>query len=388
LNVSLWNDEQEKPAQHLRVIDLSIMLPGPYLTRILSQYGADVVKVEHLPDGDPLRAVKTSALFELLNQGKRSIAIDLKLEEGKNIVLQLAGEADVFVENFREGVMDELGLGYAEVSEANPDLIYLSLRGLSGKNAVHASHDLNFIANSGCGEWYLESGVPNYSTQFGDIVAGMMVPAMKLLFHLGNPARRGMHLISHADEAFRTLFLPRAYDRYKSEGLPEKDRQKYGLAPILSGLEPHTRYYRCRDNLWMSLNAIQPKHWETFCAVVDRPQWNARMQDATLVPEMDKLFMDAPSTYWEALAANREICLFRVLPWNEHLSFSQARPQLATDPFTWCGFAPNDSLRPSPVLGEDSFSVLHSMGVSNKAMAEYLSAGIVAQPEKKSEKQA
>jgi crotonobetainyl-CoA:carnitine CoA-transferase CaiB-like acyl-CoA transferase len=355
---------------------------------MLAQYGADVVKVEHLPDGDPLRSLKDTALFELLNQGKRSIGINLKTEEGKAIVHQLAGEADVFVENFREGVMDELGLGYADISEVNPDLIYLSLRGLSGKNAVHASHDLNFIANSGCGEWFLESGVPNYSTQFGDIVAGMLVPVTKLLFHLANPARRGMHLISCADEAFRTLYLPRAYDRFKAEALPEQEREKYGVCQHLNGQEPHTRYYRCRDGLWVSLNAIQPKHWETFCVVVDRPQWKSRMLESALVPEVEKLFMDAPSTYWEALAAKREVCLFRVLPWNEHVSFSQARPQLATDPFTWCGFAPNDSLKACSELGEDSFAVLHSMGVTNKEMSEYLSAGIVSQPEKKNEKQA
>ncbi len=386
MNVSLGNDEQERPLQHLRVIDLSIMLPGPYLTRLLAQYGADVVKVEHLPAGDPTRSLKESSLFELLNQGKRSSAINLKTEEGKAIVRQLAGEADVFVESFRQGVMDEFGLGYPELSAENPDLLYLSLRRVSGKNAAHASHDLNFIAHSGCGEWFLGSGGPNYSTVFGDLVGGMMAPMIKLLFHLANPARRGLHLICHADEGFRTLFLPRAHDTLKAESLPEKDREHFGLHYLMSGQQPHSRYYRCQDNQWVSLNAIQWKHWETFCQMIDRPQWGVRMLDPTLVPEVENLFMAAPSTYWEALAADREICLFRVIPWNEHLTSSRARTQLAKDPLTWCGFAPNGSLKAAPLLGEDTVTVLRAMGVGNELMAEYLSAGIVYQPEDKQEK--
>lgn len=383
MNSSLWSDEQEKPIQHLRIIDLSVMLPGPFITRLLAQYGADVVKVENLPKGDPLRHLKDTACFELLNQGKRSLAIDLKEPRGAQLVRQLAGEADVFVENFREGVMDKLGLGYAELSEENPDLIYFSIRGFSGKHATNAGHDLNFVAASGCGEWFLESGFPNYSTQFGDLVAGGIVPAMKLLFHLANPARRGMHLVSYMDESFRSIYLPRAYDEYRAENLPEEERRKFGIQKSLDGSYPHSRYYQCRDGQWISLNAIQDKHWELFCSVVDREAWRDRMWDATLSPEVEKLFQDAPSTYWEALTANREICLFRVVPWSEHLGFSQARPQLATDPLTWAGFAPNTSLAPAPELGRDTFSVLHSFGIGNKEMSEWLQKGLLHQPDKK-----
>src|SRR5688572_6645739 len=77
----LWNDEPDKPLQHLRVVDMTVMLPGPYLTRILAQYGADVVKVEALPHGDQLRTLPNSSAFELMNQGKRSLACDLKNKE-------------------------------------------------------------------------------------------------------------------------------------------------------------------------------------------------------------------------------------------------------------------------------------------------------------------
>jgi len=382
LTGSLWNDEQERPLQHLRIIDLSIMVTGAYLTRVLAQYGADVIKIESLPNGDPLRDPATTHLFELLNQGKRSVAVNLKSAEGVEIVRQLAGEADVFVENFREGVMDSLGLGYADISEENPDLVYLSLRGMSGKNVVHAAHDLNFVAASGVGEWFLESGTPNYSTQFGDVIGGALMPALKLMFHLANPARRGMHLVSHMNENFRSLFLPRAYETFKQEGVA-KGQPKPGLQGMLDGSQPHSRYYKCRDGLWVSLNAVQKKHWEAFCDVVDRPAWKTRMGDATLMPEIEKLFLDAPSTYWEALATNREICLFRVIPWEEHISFSQARPQFSMDPLTWCGFAPNPNLPATPKLGQDSFALVHSLGIPNKNIADWIQNGVLFQPDDK-----
>jgi alpha-methylacyl-CoA racemase len=360
---------------------MSVMLPGPYLTRILAQYGADVIKIENLPNGDPLRGLENSSLFELLNQGKRSVGVDLKTEIGTKLVKQLAGEADVFVENFKEGVMDSLGLGYADLSEENPDLLYLSLRGFSGKNTTLAGHDLNFIAQSGVGEWFLENGMPNYSTHFGDIVAGTMVPALKLMFHLANPARLGMHIVSFMDEGFRALYLPRAFETFKSEKSPEEKRATFGVHRVFSGHLPHSRYYKCRDGKWISLNAVQPKHWNLFCDVVDRKEWKERELDPSLTPDVEKLFLDAPSTYWEALTAGKPLCLFRVIPWEEHLTFSQARPQLGTDPLTWCGFAPNPTLNGCPKLGQDTFVVMHSLGVSNKDMGEWIQSKIIHQAE-------
>jgi alpha-methylacyl-CoA racemase len=360
------------------VIDLSVMIPGAYLTRLLAQYGADVIKVEHLPHGDPTRELKQTGVFELLNQGKRSIGINLKTEEGVALVRRLAGEADLFVENFREGVMDSFGLGYAELSEDNPDLVYLSVRGLTGNNASRAAHDNNFIATSGCGEWFLESGVPDYSTQWGDIIGGALVPAIRLLLHLSNPVRGGMHIITSVDEAFRAVYLPRAFDSVHAETIPENERKNYGLQNLVGGKEPHTRYYRCRDGQWIALSAVQPKHWNTFCEIVDRKPWKTRQHDAALIPELEKLFQDAPSTYWEALVTNKEACLFRVIPWGEHLTFSQARPQLTNDPFAWAGFAAQPSIRAAPLLGADTYSVMHTLGLDNKEIAELTKKGVIS----------
>ena len=191
-----------------------------------------------------------------------------------------------------------------------------------------------------------------------------------------------MHLVSYMDESFRALYLPRAYDCFKSENVSEEKRKNFGAQREFDGTKAHSRFYQCRDGLWISLNAIQKKHWDAFCEVVDRQAWKTRMHDETLVPEVEKLFQDAPSTYWEALTSTREVCLFRVVPWSEHISFTQARPQLATDPFTWAGFGANPALTPAPVLGRDTYAIMHSLGATNKEIGDKLQEGLIFQPEK------
>lgn len=375
---SLWSDEAIQPIQHIRVVDLSVMLTGPYLTRILAQYGAEVVKVEKSPEGDPCRQAPYKAVFDLLNQGKKSVCADLTHPEGKEIVKKLAAEADVFVENFRSGVMESLGLGYADLAARNPDLIYLSMRGMSDKLSGKSGHDLNFIATSGVGDWFLENGV-NYSTQFGDIVGGVYAPLTKLLLHLANPNRRGMHLISYADEAFRSLYLPRAYELLARERASKEDKENFNGFSKMNGSHPCSRFYQCRDHQWVSLQAIQKKHWEQFCEVVDRKEWKERSEDSALIPEIEKLFLDAPASYWEALSASSESCLFRVVPWDEFIKLSQSLNQLNSDPLAWAGFVRHDQLSPYPTLGQDTFSILHGLGYTNEKIAQFFASSLLVQ---------
>jgi crotonobetainyl-CoA:carnitine CoA-transferase CaiB-like acyl-CoA transferase len=128
----------EGPLHGLRVIDLTRMLAGPYCTMLLADLGADVVKVEPL-DGDGTRTTGPFAeddglrayggYFQSVNRNKRGIALDLKQEPGRAVLMRLAEGADVLVENFRTGVMDRLGLGYETLAQANPRLVYAAVRG-------------------------------------------------------------------------------------------------------------------------------------------------------------------------------------------------------------------------------------------------------------------
>lgn len=132
----------------LRVLDLSIWRPGPYATSLLVPLGADVLKVEP-PGGDPMR--QYAGLFAAINQGKRSVELDLKDPQGRTRALELAAEADVLVEGFRPGVLARLGLDETGVRAVNPGIVYCSISGY-GQHDFRADlpgHDVNYHAWAG-----------------------------------------------------------------------------------------------------------------------------------------------------------------------------------------------------------------------------------------------
>jgi crotonobetainyl-CoA:carnitine CoA-transferase CaiB-like acyl-CoA transferase len=139
----------------LKVLDLSQFLPGPYLTLALADHGAEVIKIEP-PGGDPAREIGLSdgpetVLFRCLNRGKKSVVLDLKTDEGREALLRLAETADVFVESFRPGVVDRLGVGYQAVRARNPKIVYCSISafGQDGPYRERPAHDLAVEAISG-----------------------------------------------------------------------------------------------------------------------------------------------------------------------------------------------------------------------------------------------
>jgi len=139
----------------IKVVDLSQFLPGPALTVMMADQGAEVVKVEP-PAGDPARAMAPfeadrSVWFRNLNRGKRSVVLDLKSDEGRAALWRLIDEADVFVEGFRPGVIARLGFGYPAVAARNPRVVYCSISafGQSGPLADHPAHDMAVQALAG-----------------------------------------------------------------------------------------------------------------------------------------------------------------------------------------------------------------------------------------------
>lgn len=149
------------PLDDVRVLDLTRYTVGPYCTRILSDYGADVVKIERPGSGDPARMLppffadtpgpERSGLFLSLNTNKRSVELDIRSERGRELVLQLAATADIVVENFRPGTMERLGLGYERLAEANPRVILTSISnfGQTGPYRDWLGNDLTIYAMGG-----------------------------------------------------------------------------------------------------------------------------------------------------------------------------------------------------------------------------------------------
>src|SRR5262249_13736139 len=116
----------------VKVVDLSVFLPGPYLTMALADHGAEVIKVEPPGEGDPVRYVgladgPSTVFFRNVNRGKKSVVLDLKTDAGREALLGLCDTADVFVESYRPGVMQRLGIDYATVAARNPRIVYCSI---------------------------------------------------------------------------------------------------------------------------------------------------------------------------------------------------------------------------------------------------------------------
>ena len=140
----------------LRVVDLSLFLPGPLMTQFLADHGAEVIKIESLHEGEPNRGIGAkrdgvSVYFANTHRGKKSLALNLKSPEGVEVLMRLAERSDVLVEAFRPGVVDRLGIGYAQVAKRAPRIVYASIAafGQSGPYRDLAAHDLATEAMTG-----------------------------------------------------------------------------------------------------------------------------------------------------------------------------------------------------------------------------------------------
>lgn len=181
-----------QPLQGVKVLDFSRVLAGPYCTALMSDLGAEVIKVEPA-SGDDYRHIGPfkdgeSLLFQSVNRGKKSIVLDLKSEDGVKTARQLAAQCDVLVENFRPGVMDRFGLGASELCEAFPQLVYVSVSGFgqTGPNKMLPAYDIIIQAMSGLMEVTgAEDGPPMMAGDaFADVAGGMFAAfgAMVALF--------------------------------------------------------------------------------------------------------------------------------------------------------------------------------------------------------------
>ncbi len=172
------------PLDGIRVLDLTRVLAGPWATMSLGDLGATVWKIENIIGGDDTRAWSipnykgVSTYYLSANRGKHSIAVDLKSAEGRQIVLDLAAQADVVVENFRAGTVDRLGIGYADLRKLNPGIIYCSISGYGQTGPERDRPGYDFIMQAESGLMSItgpEDGPPSrLGVAFTDVVAGMI----------------------------------------------------------------------------------------------------------------------------------------------------------------------------------------------------------------------
>jgi crotonobetainyl-CoA:carnitine CoA-transferase CaiB-like acyl-CoA transferase len=185
------------PLEGVRVLDLSRVLAGPYATMMLADLGADVLKVEHPERGDDTRhwgppfAGGESAYFLSVNRNKKSVGMDLKDPEGLEKVKKLAASADVLIENMRRGALEKRGLGYEDLKEANPGLVYCSITGFGpGENEERPGYD--FLVQAGGGIMSI-TGFPDCEpTKVGVAIVDMVCGLQAAMAVLAALHRRGV----------------------------------------------------------------------------------------------------------------------------------------------------------------------------------------------------
>ncbi|WP_233805194.1 CaiB/BaiF CoA transferase family protein [Paraburkholderia sp. HP33-1] len=196
---------QARPLEGIRVVDYSHFLAGPYVGRCLAALGAEVIKVERPGSGDAGRQHATvlddqqSAYFLQLNMGKRGVSVDMKDPRGKEFMRRLCDSADVFIENYRPGALDKLGLGYAALSGSNPGLVYCSISayGHTGPDAHRAGFGLIAEAKSGIMQMIGNPGEPPplMRISLGDMYTGIHAVAAINAALLGRvKSGRGQHI--------------------------------------------------------------------------------------------------------------------------------------------------------------------------------------------------
>jgi len=258
----------------VKVIDISHVIAGPLASHYLAQLGASVIKIEHPRGGDVMRnsqkrqpgASDTHPAFAVLNHGKHSLAVDLKDARGRELVRKLAAGADVFIENFRPGVIQRLGLDYASLKALNPELIYCSLSGYgqSGEWSGRGAYDHVIQALSGMMLMGGEENDPPAKVGFPVVdVATGMVGAMAILSALYRREKGGggqVLDVSMAQAALQLMY-PQAAG-YLSTGEAPTRIGNRGF----SG-SPSADTYQCTDG-WLSTAANTPGHFRTLCGVL------------------------------------------------------------------------------------------------------------------------
>ncbi|NLM88679.1 MAG: CoA transferase [Syntrophomonadaceae bacterium] len=384
-----------QPLEGVRVLDLSMYLPGPFCTQILADFGAEVIKVE--PMGGEWGRQIYPAFFYAVNRGKKSIVINLKTGQGKDIFVDLAKHADVIVEQFRPGVMERLGLDYGSLYPINPRLIYCSISGYgqSGPLKYTAGHDINYLSLAGVTSLTGSRNQPGMSgVQIADVAGGSLqaVNAILLALIAREKTGRGQYCdVAMLDGAISLV----AYSLAEWSGQGKLPECNGGL---LTGGYACYQIYATADNKFVSLGAVEAKFWQQFCERIGRPeyipyQWDNSRQDEILA-DIQSIMAGKTRQEWVDYFANDDICFTPVLDLQEMTQHPQVKernmvmvveniPGSGKDMVvTGCPVklsnTPAIAKPVFPKLGEHTDAILQEIGYSPQEIADLKKQGILA----------
>jgi crotonobetainyl-CoA:carnitine CoA-transferase CaiB-like acyl-CoA transferase len=405
------------PLQGIVVLDLSRILAGPWATQVLADYGAEVLKIEHPRGGDDTRQwgppylrdaqgreTTESAYFLATNRGKRSLAIDFSHPEGQDLLRRLAGQADVLVENFRVGGLARYGLGYEDLGEANPRLVYLSMTafGQDGPDADKPGYDAmiqgmgGLMSLTGLPDGEPGGGPQKVGVAVADLMCGMYaVSAILAALFERERTGRGQYVdLALLDS--QVSWLANQGLNYLVTGQPP---QRRGTAH--PNIVPYQAFATADGHLMLAVG--NDGQFVRFCAAAGAPQLAADARFATnrdrvahraeLVPAVAALLRSRPTRDWLAALEAAQVPCGPINDLAQVFDEPQVRHRaLRIDlPHPAAGTAPGvrnpvrfsrtaiEYGRAPPLLGADTAAELEArLGIDAATLAELVERGIVA----------
>lgn len=379
----------DQPLAGIRVLDLSRLLPGPFCTLLLAEMGAEVIKIETPLAGDYARLAPPHLglgnIFEATNRNKKSVALNYRNARGREIFLQLAKDADVVFETFRPGAVKRWGMDYDAVRAVNPRVIYCSLSGYgqTGPYRDRAGHDLNYIGVGGLLALNGAAGGPPIppGVQIADLAGGMLA-AIAILGALTGRERtgQGAYLDVAMLDSVIAWVAPLLDPAFPGAGQnPERGRM------TLAGGLPCYNVYATADGQFITLGALEPNFWTTFCNAVERADLIPRQFDYDAIPAVAAIFRGQTREEWLARFQSVDACVEPVNSFAEVWRHPQVRHRglmaeaggqygRIGSPFR---FATPEHPSPAPALGAHTREVLRRIGLSEEEFSELESKGIV-----------
>jgi crotonobetainyl-CoA:carnitine CoA-transferase CaiB-like acyl-CoA transferase len=397
------------PLDGIRVVDLTRLAPGPFCTMILADFGAEVIKVEQpgggrraemeraAQGGPDQKEERRRAALNAHSRNKRSIALDLKFPEAKEVFYKLARAADVVLEGFRPGVVKRLGVDYETVAKLNPRVVYCSISGYGqdGPYAELVGHDINYASFAGAlsvmGEAGRKPAMP--VNLLGDYAGGGMHAALAICLALlaRQKTGRGQYIDISMTDGIVYLLASLVSERYQTGVLPQRGQHR------LNGGVPYYDTYECADGRYISVGCNEPWFYENLCKLLgleqyDKDQWNTAKH-----PEVRRAFTAAFKTksrdeWFEIMKPPQEVCIAKVLDLDElfddpqlrHRGMAYERPDTDLGTIRQVGIGPQLSETPGsirtlgPTTGQHTDEVLRGLDYSKADIAALKSKGAVA----------
>jgi len=382
----------------LKMLDLSRLLPGPYCSLLLADLGVEVLKIEDSEQGDYMRRMgpslkKDSAYFLALNRNKKSMILNLKTKEGKEIFYKLIDTYDILLEGFRPGVMDRLGIGYQELKSKNPRVIFCSLSGYgqNGPYKERSGHDINYIGLGGILELTgPKDGDPTIpGTQIADIGGGGMMAAIAILAAIVHREKtgEGQYLDVAMHDGVISWLSIHAGRYFMDNELPKRGEMH------LSGRFACYQVYPTKDGRHISLGALEPKFWKNFCQAIGREdlvlkQFIEGEERVQIIKEIRELFKTKTQKEWVEFFKNVDACLEPILSLGEVFQHPhvlhrkmvieyehpvEGKIRQVGNPIKSSQF-PFEIRTPSPAWGEHTTEVLKEIGYSEKEIKHFKEA--------------